>query len=268
MPAPTTTPNRPSGLATEHEAVRLLDADPDLGAGLTPARRAEAAPVLVGVQQLPVGAWQVERMPAPSGAHHGLLVLDGVISREIIIADAVSVELLGPGDLIRPWPAAYRTRLLEVDVHWWVLSPTTLAVLDRYVAAELAAWPEIVTCLLDRVAEQSERLATTQAISQLTGVDRRLVALFWHLAARWGHVGTEGIMIPLALTHRMLGQLVGASRPTTSSALGALARRDQLRRGPRGSWLLRGTPPTPTPARATRFIFPHDHPHDMLRPTR
>jgi hypothetical protein len=113
-----------------------------------------------------VGAWQVARMPAASGAHLGLLLLDGVISREVVIADAVSVELLGPGALIRPWPAAYRTRLLEVDVHRWVLSPTSLAVLDRRVAAELVAWPAIIACLRDRVAERSGRLAVTQAISQ------------------------------------------------------------------------------------------------------
>jgi CRP/FNR family transcriptional regulator, cyclic AMP receptor protein len=84
-----------------------------------------------------------------------------------------------------------------------------------------------------------------QAISQPTGVDRRLLALFWHLAERWGRVGTAGIMIPVALTHRILGHLVGAARPTISSALGGFAKRDQLVRGPRGSWLPRGKPPTP-----------------------
>ena len=195
----------------------------------------------------------------------GLLVLDGVISRELIIADTVSVELLGPGDLIRPWPAADRTRLLRVDVRWWVLSSTTVAVLDRRVAAELAAWPEIVARLLDRLTERSERLAITQAISQLTRVDRRLLALFWHLAERWGRVGTDGVVIPLALTHRMLGQLVGAARPTISTALSELRERDELVRRPDGSWLLRGQPPTPTLARTPRFSSRHEHPTDLLR---
>jgi hypothetical protein len=102
----------------------------------------------------------------------------------------------------------------------------------------------------------------------VTGVDRRLLALFWHLGARWGRVGTEGIVIPLALTHRILGQLVGAARPTISSALGELAKRDRLVHGPHDSWLLRGEPPTPAPARATRFMFPRDHPVDLLRPAR
>jgi len=106
-------------------------------------------------------------------------------------------------------------------------SPASLVVLDRGVAAELAAWPEIMASLLDRLTERSERLAITQAISQLTGVDRRLLTLFWHLAERWGRVGTDGVVVPLALTHRMLGQLVGARRPTVSS--GMRARRARAR---------------------------------------
>jgi CRP/FNR family transcriptional regulator, cyclic AMP receptor protein len=265
MSAPETGPNRQSGLARQREAVRLLDADPDLGAGLTPERRAQAGALLVHTHQLRMGAWQVARMRRPSSAYLGLLMLDGVISRELGIADTVSVELLGPGDLIRPWPAADRTRLLRVDVQWRVLSPTTVAVLDGPVAAELEAWPEIMARLHDRLSERSERLAITQAISQLTRVDRRLPALFWHLAERWGRVGPSGVVIPLALTHRMLGQLVGARRPTISTALSELRERDELVRRPDGSWLLRGQTPTPTPARTPRFSSRHEHPTDLLR---
>jgi CRP-like cAMP-binding protein len=53
----------------------------------------------------------------------------------------------------------------------------------------------------------------------------------------------DGVVVPLALTHRILGQLVGARRPTVSTALGELAERDELARRPDGSWLLRGDPP-------------------------
>ena len=71
MSAPATAPNRKSGLAGRREAVRLLDADPDLGAGLTPERRAAADALLVNAHQLGVGAWQVARMRPPSGALSG-----------------------------------------------------------------------------------------------------------------------------------------------------------------------------------------------------
>jgi CRP/FNR family transcriptional regulator, cyclic AMP receptor protein len=148
------------------------------------------------------------------------------------------VELLGPGDLIRPWRCEAADDLLPVDARWAVLSPATVALLDRRVAVELSRWPEIIVPLLDRVAERSERVATSQAIAQLTGVDRRILALFLHLAERWGRVSPDGVVVPLALTHRLLGQLVGACRPTVSTALKTLAHRGELLRRRDGSWLL------------------------------
>jgi bacterioferritin len=99
----------------------------------------------------------------------------------------------------------------------------------------------------------SGRLATTQAISQLTRVDRRLSALFWHLAERWGRVGGDGVVIPLALTHRILGQLVGRAEADRLHALCPSSRSaNELVRRPDGSWLLRGRPPDARAGRATR----------------
>ena len=223
--------------------VQLLEADPDLGALLSESRRAEAERELtVRTYQVPTGAWDVARLSGTSGDHVGLLILDGVLSRELIVADQVSAELLGPGDVIRPWHSN-RASLLPVEAVWSVLSPVTVAALDRHFAVELARYPEITSVLLERFGERSIRLATTQAISQLTRVDRRLRALFWHLAERWGRVTGQGVIVPLALTHRVLGQLVGARRPTVSTALAELAERGELIRRPDGAWLLQGDPP-------------------------
>jgi CRP/FNR family cyclic AMP-dependent transcriptional regulator len=226
------------------EAIKLLEVDPDLGALLPEPRRAEAErEITVRTHTVPVGRWDVGRLAGTSTDHVGLLVLDGVLSRELLVADQVSAELMGPGDLVRPWQTGNRASLLPVDAEWQILSPVTVAVLDRRFAAELSRYPEITSVLLDRLAERSVRLATTQAISQLTRVDRRLRALFWHLAERWGRVSGQGVIVPLALTHRILGQLVGARRPTVSTALAELAERGELTRRPDGAWLLRGDPP-------------------------
>ena len=46
----------------------------------------------------------------------------------------------------------------------------------------------------------------------------------------------------MTLSHRMLGQLVGARRPTVSTALGELVRHGELARRDDGTWLLTGTP--------------------------
>jgi hypothetical protein len=154
-----------------------------------------------------------------------------------------------------------------VQAIWSVLSTVTLAVLDRRFAAEAARYPEITAALFDRLGGRSLRLATTQAISQLTRVDRRLKALFWHLAERWGRVSGDGVVVPLALTHRILGQLVGARRPTVSTALSELAERQELMRRADGSWLLRGDPPD-AQTLARRPTAAELRGQDVLRPTR
>jgi CRP/FNR family transcriptional regulator, cyclic AMP receptor protein len=231
-------------VTTATETVRLLEADPDLGGLLSEPRRADAErDLVVRTYQVAAGPWDVARMSGMTADNVGLLVLDGVLSRELIVADHVSAELLGPGDVVRPWQTGNRASLLPVDAVWSALSPMTVAMLDRRFAVEVARYPEITAALLDRLGERSIRLATTQAISQLTRVDRRLRALFWHLAERWGRVSGQGVIVPLPLTHRILGQLVGARRPTVSTALAELAERQELERRPDGSWLLRGDPP-------------------------
>ena len=253
--------------ATATDTVRLLEADPDLGGLLTGTRRQEAErELVVRVHRLGVGVWDVSRLEGAGADHVGLLLLDGVIAREVIVADHVSAELLGPGDLVRPWQDSTKAELLPVDVLWSILSPSSFAVLDRRFAGELARWPEVTAALFERLSERSLRLGTTQAISQLTRVDRRLKALLWHLAERWGRVSGDGVVVPLALTHRILGQLVGARRPTVSTALGELAERGELVRRVDGSWVLRGSPPDASALGRRRAMA--GRPHDLLRPVR
>src|SRR4051794_14925532 len=182
----------PIPLSRTPDMVRLLDVDPDLGGLLSDNRREHAErELVVRTHRLPVGPWDVSRLAGATADHVGLLIIDGILSRELVVADHVSAELLGPGDLVRPWQPNSRTGLLPVDAVWTVMSPLSVAVLDRRFAAEMTRYPEITATLFDRLSERSLRLATTQAISQLTRVDRRLKALFWHLAERWGRVSGD-----------------------------------------------------------------------------
>src|SRR6185436_2323522 len=174
--------------------------------------------------------------------HLGLLVADGVLAREVVLGDTVSTELLGAGDIVRPWSVEGPPQLLPVSIRWNALSSVRLALLDRRVASQLGEYPEINAVVIDRLSERAQRLAITQAISQLNRVDRRLLALFWHLAERWGRVSRDGIAVPLVLSHRLIGELVGARRPTVSTALAELAREGQLIRREDGTWLLTGEP--------------------------
>jgi CRP/FNR family cyclic AMP-dependent transcriptional regulator len=79
-----------------------------------------------------------------------------------------------------------------------------------------------------------------RAISCQPRLEVRLVLFLWHLAARWGRVEPTGIRLMLPLTHRLLGQLVAAERPSISHALGRLADAG-LVSGTAGDWHLHGS---------------------------
>jgi hypothetical protein len=230
----------------------VLDEDPDLASRLAVDRLTSArAAFIAGVTEQRAGAWP---LLDSHQAELGLLVLDGVLVREILMEDSVSAELLGAGDLVRACPVDRPSALLRSRVRWSVLLPTRIAVLGSRCAAVVADYPEIHGALLDRVAERAERLATTQAICQLNGVDRRVHSLLWHLAERWGRVSHDGIVLPLPLPHRLLASLVGARRPTVSTALNRLASERAVMRRADGTWLLPGEPVGLPTEQTSRFV--------------
>jgi hypothetical protein len=247
----------------------LLELDSDLGQLLTDERRAAAERDLrVRVTTFPIGEWDGGRLAEADPSHLGLLIVEGVLAREVVLEDTVSTELLGPGDIVRPWHVEGPPQLLAVTIRWNALSAIRLGLIDRRAAAALGRFPEITAVIVDRLSERAQRLTITQAISQLNRVDRRLLALFWHLAERWGRVAREGVAVPLVLSHRLIGELVGARRPTVSTALAELARDGQLVRRDDGTWLLTGEPvdvPPETAAeliRQRRRLMPSDLPGD------
>lgn len=250
-------PRVPSTRGRARATLALIDHDPELGQLLDAERLEQARRELV-VRVLTIGAGEwgaATRLAGADPGHVGLLMLQGLMSREVVVSDHVSAELLGPGDIVRPWGLGSDAQLLQSEVRWMILAPSRVALLDRDLAVRLGRYPEVNTVLIDRMSDRAQRLATTQAICQLNRVDRRLLALFWFLAERWGRVSPDGVTVPLVLSHRMLAQLVGARRPTVSTALGDLARRGELLRRADGTWLLTGDPvgvPTGEAARVIR----------------
>ena len=221
----------------------LLELDPELGRLLEEGRRAAALrEIRVRVTSLAVGEWDARSLAAADPRHIGLLILDGVLARHVVLEDTVSTELLGAGDIVRPWATDDAPYLLPAETRWNALSPVRLALIDARAAVALGRYPEISAVIVDRLALRAHRLAITQCISQMTRVDRRLLALFWHLAGRWGRVASNGIAVPLAISHRLIGELIGARRPTVSTALTELGRTGQIVRRPDGTWLLTGEP--------------------------
>ena len=90
---------------------------------------------------VPRGPWDGERLRDAGPDHVGLMIVEGLMTRELALADNVSAELLGPGDVVRPWQAGGPAQLVPFEVRWTVLEETRLAVLDRRFAAALAQLP-------------------------------------------------------------------------------------------------------------------------------
>jgi CRP/FNR family cyclic AMP-dependent transcriptional regulator len=91
---------------------------------------------------------------------------------------------------------------------------------------------------MQRTIRRSQRMALQLAIGDVRRVDERLLALFAHLGDRWGRVTPHGIHVPMRLTHELIGHLIGAQRPTVTTALGELRRDGRLVKRPDRTWLL------------------------------
>jgi CRP/FNR family transcriptional regulator, cyclic AMP receptor protein len=201
--------------------------------------------LFVRVVDIPRGTWCPGSALTGGSQPIGLLVLDGLLVREATVGDHPSAELLGPGDLLRAWEDRDAEVLLPRSVRWSALAPARVGVIDHALAVRAAQWPEIFAALVERAARRAERLVVMQAIGHLTRVDDRLLALLWCLAERWGRVVPEGVLVSLRLPHRTLAGMVGARRPSVTTALGQLLARGDIERRPDGGWILRNHPPEP-----------------------
>ena len=228
------TPPRP----LELRAASLFDLDAEI-AELVDARHLAAARprAIVAVADLPSGPWSPAGLLHAGGRPFALMVVEGLVLRELLLAGSTASELLGPGDIVDHRGA--EDALLPTTVAWSVPEAARVAVLDDRLLAVLRPWPAVGRILLARAARRELRLSTHRAIAQLPRVDERLLAFFGHLAERWGRVGASGVIVPLQLTHETLGRLIGARRPTVSLALKDMAAEGLLERRNDGSWLLR-----------------------------
>ena len=215
---------RCGAVAGSYEVMSIVDADDDLAALLDDAERERARrDALTRVRGLSTGAWDAAAA-VESGIHHrGFLVVDGL--------------------LMRPWNWDEDGLHVHAEVGWAVLEPTRLVVLDHGLVARMVPWPELGLELFSRGTRRAHQLAVALAIAHHQRVDDRVLLTLWHVAERWGRVGREGIVVDLPLSHQRLADLVGAHRPSVTSALGELAKAGAVSRRESGEWLLHGQPP-------------------------
>jgi CRP/FNR family transcriptional regulator, cyclic AMP receptor protein len=233
---------------SDAQVVRVLEFEPELARGLSGEDLDLARRYLVArVELLPPGDW-LPPWPGQDDLHGqiGFLLLDGLVMRTQRVGSVAPAELLGSGDVLRPWQIGDEGSSFESEPRWQVLQPTRVAILDRRFARVAGRWPEVLASLMDRGVQRSRLLAFQMGIGHLRRVDARLLLLFWRLSDRWGRVTRDGVVLPLALTHGWLANLVGAQRPSVTTALGTLTNAGRVERLEDGSWLLRGGPPDPT----------------------
>jgi CRP-like cAMP-binding protein len=225
-----------------HDLVRLLDADPELGDRLAPEELERANHQLVAeVVRVPTGRWDAAGTLDPGGTPLGLMILDGLLLRDLDLGRRASTEVLGFGDILRPWDADSAASELPLVARWTVLEPLRLALLDERFLHVAVRFPRVVDALFARSARRQRGLAVRLVVNQLVRLEDRLLLALWALAERWGRVTPDGVLVPMGLTHSALARLVGARRPSVTSALGDLAR-DRLLERTEDGWLLRGDP--------------------------
>jgi CRP/FNR family transcriptional regulator, cyclic AMP receptor protein len=204
--------------------------------------RAAAAHAPAQVFRVAVGDWHQPLAERGGPGDVGFLVLEGLLLREVRIGGSACCELVGRGDLIRPWDED-EVRSVQVRTEWRAHAPALVALLDAAWGRAVAPWPEVMHNLLRRSVQRSQSLAVYLAISHVVGVDQRVLTILWHFADRWGHVAQEGTVLPLNLTHELLGTVVGARRQTVSAAVTELVRRGAITRAVDGSrWVLHERP--------------------------
>jgi CRP/FNR family transcriptional regulator, cyclic AMP receptor protein len=219
----------------------LLHADPDLGEDMSP-EAGQRATELIRVRTFKVskGPWQP---PELDHGAMGLLLLEGLMVRTLTLGRVSSSEVVGPTDIIRPWETDLLPSLVPAVTAWRVLEPTRVALLDSRTTRLIGQWPELCAAVGGRLLRRSRSLSYLMAAQHFIRVEDRLLATLWHLASMWGRVTPQGTMVPFRLTHEMLASIIGAQRPTTTTAVHSLTRQGYLARDDGRHYVLLGDPP-------------------------
>ncbi len=224
--------------------VAVLESDPDLGEDLSDEQLQIARGRAVAeVVEYPAGPWEVGPDDFEREANLGLLLIEGLLAREVTVGDYTCAELLGPGDVLQPWLRIGPDQSVATEVDWDVVQAVQLAVLGREFSRRLAPFPEVTAAISRRLMQRTHWLAFHLAVCGLRRIDDRLLLVLWHFADRWGSVTREGVRLDVPLTHGVLAAVIGARRPSVSTAIGRLMDAGRVRRLPRSRWLLLGRPP-------------------------
>jgi CRP/FNR family transcriptional regulator, cyclic AMP receptor protein len=236
-------------MSVQRPTIALLDVEPELAEGLNPQEREPAGRVLtVPAHELAAGPWRPHEQLGDVVPVVGIMIVEGIITHDVVFAGRTTTELLGAGDLLRPWDDDVQFDALPFTAAWHVHVAARVAILDTRVAMAAGRWPPLASALSARHVRRARGLAFQRSIAQVPRVEDRLLVQLWALAERWGRVGPQGVRLALNLPHRTLATLIDARRPSVTTALTGLTRAGLVERTQEG-WLLHGDPVEVLPQR-------------------
>jgi CRP/FNR family cyclic AMP-dependent transcriptional regulator len=145
-------------------------------------------------------------------------------------------ELIGPSEIVVCADAALLP--LDARVEWTGAGAAKVAWVDEVAWAALLRHPRWAGALISSQSERAEAARALHAITMMTRVDDRVLRALWLLAERFGRVGPRGTLVDAPVSHRLLGELIGARRPSVTTAVTNLSARGDLSRDDDGRWLL------------------------------
>ncbi len=219
-------------------SVDVVEALPELHDALSLERRVAARRTLrARVMELRRGRWDSKHDAELIRDGAGFLVLNGALIRCVSAAHRTAGELLGPGDILRPThdPFSYDE---QFGTYYRTISDVRLALIDGRVTRAAALVPELVPALITSMTRRSGGLSRQLVIVQSQSVETRILVTLNYLAERWGVMTRSGIMLPEFLSHGTLALLLGARRPSVTSAMVRLSARGEVQRCADGRWLI------------------------------
>ena len=167
--------------------IHLVDADADFAAAFAPAQRPLAAQVLrLPRIDVPRGVWSGPPVCDATLGPVGLIVVDGLLARNLHAQDRTATELFGPGDFLDSGSPEGLGEDADVAVEWVVHQVATLAILDDRFITAAGRWPILWTIIFQRMSARGNRLAMHVLALQRSRVESRVVEVMWQLAERWG----------------------------------------------------------------------------------
>jgi CRP/FNR family transcriptional regulator, cyclic AMP receptor protein len=236
---------RGAPLASTLTSVDLVEVWPEIAGSVPPADVALARRALVARVITARDEDVFELLGTRARGALTFLVVEGVVLKVTEFAGRTALEVLGPGDLLAPPLTPARQAESPAVSRYLAHGSASLAVLDDRFRHAVRRWPGLFDCVQESLGRQAHRASRDLAILHLPRVEDRIVALFADLAERFGRMTADGIVIDLALTHQIIGDLVGSRRPTVSLALQTLAEDGVLERLDQVRWRLaaRAAPP-------------------------